>query len=76
MSIGERAIIRTADAVSGVEYALPCTLAWVHDGAPLHHGARRRRHSGAVGLSGARAGRPSRDDLRVLSIGRQARLVT
>src|ERR1019366_1189182 len=34
MSVGERVIIRTADAVSGVEYVLPCTLAWVHDGSP------------------------------------------
>jgi hypothetical protein len=34
MSVGVRVIVRAADAVSGVEYALPCTVAWVHPGAP------------------------------------------
>ena len=34
MSAGERVILRAADAVSGVEYAVPCTVAWVHEGAP------------------------------------------
>ena len=64
MSIGERAIIRTADAVSGVEYALPCTRRLGPRRASLHHGARRRRHSRTVGLSGAqracRRARPPR----------------
>jgi hypothetical protein len=31
---GERMIVRTADAVSGVEYVLPCSVAWVYDGSP------------------------------------------
>jgi hypothetical protein len=34
MSPGERVIVRTADAVSGVEYALPCTVAWTYDANP------------------------------------------
>ncbi len=34
MSLGSRVIVRAADAVSGVEYALPCTIAWVYPGAP------------------------------------------
>ncbi len=34
VSAGERVILRAADAVSGVEYAMPCTIAWTHDGAP------------------------------------------
>ena len=31
---GARVVIRAADAVSGVEYVLPCSVAWVHCGAP------------------------------------------
>ena len=31
---GSRAIVRAADAISGVEYLLPCTVAWVHAGTP------------------------------------------
>jgi hypothetical protein len=34
MSLGARVIVRTADAVSGVEYALPCSIAWVYPGVP------------------------------------------
>jgi hypothetical protein len=34
MTPGERVIVRTADAVSGVEFALPCTIAWVYDASP------------------------------------------
>jgi hypothetical protein len=34
MSPGERVIVRTADAVSGVEYALPCTVEWTYDANP------------------------------------------
>ena len=30
---GSRVILRAADAVSGVEYALPCTVCWVHKGS-------------------------------------------
>jgi hypothetical protein len=29
-----RMILRTADAVSGVEYSLPCVVAWSHIGSP------------------------------------------
>jgi hypothetical protein len=31
---GSRVVVRAADAVSGVEYALPCTVVWSWDGAP------------------------------------------
>jgi hypothetical protein len=34
MQQGARVIVRAADAVTGVEYVLPCTVAWVHRGAP------------------------------------------
>jgi hypothetical protein len=32
--VGARVIVRATDAVGGVEYALPCTVAWVHPGTP------------------------------------------
>jgi hypothetical protein len=35
VTLGERMIVRTADAVSGVEYVLPCTVAWVYEGSPF-----------------------------------------
>jgi hypothetical protein len=31
---GAQVIVRVADAVSGVEYALPCEVAWSYQGAP------------------------------------------
>jgi hypothetical protein len=74
MALAERVIIRTADALSGVEYTLPCTLAWVHEASPCIM---------ALAVDGI----PIRSDLltvsdpstcrdlRVLPIGRQARLV-
>jgi hypothetical protein len=34
MKQGERVIVRTADAVSGVEFSLPCSIAWVFEGNP------------------------------------------
>ncbi len=34
MSSGERALVRTSDAITGVEYTLPCNVAWVHQGNP------------------------------------------
>ncbi len=75
MTLGERVIIRTADAVSGVEYALPCSLAWVHDASPcimalVVDGIPVR--SDFLVLPGPAITR----DLRVLPIGRQARLVS
>ena len=75
MSIAERAIMRTADAVSGVEYALPCSVAWIHDARPIImalvvDGIPVR--SDFLSITGPAVSR----DLRVLSIGRQARLVT
>ncbi len=32
--VGSHVILRTADAITGVEYALPCTVLWVYKGAP------------------------------------------
>ena len=74
MSLGERVILRAADAVSGVEYVLPCSLAWVHDGSPcimalVVDGIPTRSELLTPG------GSPVSRDLRVLPIGRQARLV-
>jgi hypothetical protein len=34
MTIGERVIVRTNDALTGLEYALPCSVAWVYDATP------------------------------------------
>ncbi len=34
IAAGSRVILRAADAVSGVEYVLPCTVVWVYAGAP------------------------------------------
>jgi hypothetical protein len=31
---GAQVILRAADAISGVEYALPCNVIWVYKGAP------------------------------------------
>jgi len=33
VSEGVRVIVRASDAVRGVDYALPCTVAWVHRGS-------------------------------------------
>jgi hypothetical protein len=32
--VGSHVIVRTADAITGVEYALPCSVLWVYKGAP------------------------------------------
>ena len=71
MTPGERVIIRTADAVSGVEYAFPCNVAWVYDASPcimalVVDGVPIR--SEMTGLSGPRVA-------NVFPLGRQARLV-
>jgi hypothetical protein len=34
MSVGAQVIVRAADAVSGVEYALPCRVVWVYTATP------------------------------------------
>ena len=31
---GQRTILRVADAVSGVEYTVPCVVEWAHTGSP------------------------------------------
>jgi hypothetical protein len=72
MSPSERVIIRTADAVSGVEFALPCTVAWVYDASPcimalVVDGIPVRAEFAAVPEPRAAAS--------VLSMGRQVRLV-
>lgn len=75
MTLGERAIIRTADAVSGVEYSIPCSLAWVHEASPcimalVVDGIPVR--SDFLALAESAVAR----NLRVLPIGKQARLVS
>jgi hypothetical protein len=71
MSPGERVIIRTADAVSGVEYAFPCSVAWVYDASPcimalVVDGIPTRSEFAAL---------PEPRTSNVLSIGPQVRLV-
>jgi hypothetical protein len=34
LSVGSQVIVRIADAVSGVEFALPCEVTWTFQGAP------------------------------------------
>jgi hypothetical protein len=34
LSVGAQVIVRIADAVSGVEFALPCEVTWAFQGAP------------------------------------------
>jgi hypothetical protein len=34
MAEGTHVVVRVADALTGVEYVLPCTVAWLHRGAP------------------------------------------
>jgi hypothetical protein len=34
VAVGVNVIVRAADAVSGVEYALPCKVMWVYSGTP------------------------------------------
>jgi hypothetical protein len=71
VSLGEGMILRAADAVAGVEYVLPCSVAWVHAGQPI-----------IVAL--AVDGIPTRSELAMLPeahmvqafpIGRQSRLI-
>ena len=45
LSSGERALVRMSDAITGVEYTLPCHVAWAYHGNALHHGPLRRRRS-------------------------------
>jgi hypothetical protein len=71
MTPAERVIIRTADAVSGVEYALPCYVAWVYDASPcvmalVVDGIPVRAEFAAM---------PEPRTASVLSMGRQVRLV-
>jgi hypothetical protein len=68
---GSRVIVRAADAVSGVEYVLPCTVAWVHRGAPntialLVDGIPSRKNFFSPGDAQARSS---------LAMGRHQRLV-
>lgn len=34
LGVGARVILRATDAISAVEYAIPCTVLWVHEGSP------------------------------------------
>jgi hypothetical protein len=71
MTPGERVIVRAADAVSGIEFALPCSVAWVYDGSPVMM---------ALVVDGI----PTRTEFatpepriaNVLAMGRQVRLVS
>jgi hypothetical protein len=71
MTPAERVIIRTTDAITGVEYALPCHVAWVYDGSPcimalVVDGIPTRSEFSQV---------PEPRQAQVLQLGRQVRLV-
>jgi hypothetical protein len=72
MSPGERVIIRTADAVSGVEFAFPCSVAWVYDGAPCIMAVV----VDGIPVRSEFAAMPEPRTANVLSIGPQIRLVS
>lgn len=55
-SVGARVVLRVADAVAGVEYVVPCRVAWVQAGAPA---------SAALAIDGA----PTRMDFDGLAQG-------
>jgi hypothetical protein len=72
MTPAERVIIRLADSISGVEYALPCTIAWVYDASPcilalVVDGIPTRMEFAVM---------PQPHVANVLSLGRQIRLVS
>jgi hypothetical protein len=71
MQVGSRAVVRATDAVSGVEYVLPCTVVWVHHGGPntlalVVDGIPSRKSFFAPGDAQARS---------ALAMGRHVRLV-
>jgi hypothetical protein len=35
LAVHEAVIVRATDAVAGIEYSLPCRVAWVHGSAPI-----------------------------------------
>src|ERR1019366_9633958 len=71
MSPGERVIIRIADAVSGVEFAFPCSVAWVYDGSPCIMAVV----VDGIPIRSEFAALPEPRTANVLSIGPQVRLV-
>jgi hypothetical protein len=71
MTRRERAIVRMSDAITGVEFALPCSVAWVYDAGPcimalVVDGIPTRTEISEL---------PGRRVASTLSMGRQARLV-
>jgi len=71
MTPGERAIVRMSDAISGIEFALPCSVSWVYDESPcimalVVDGIPTRAELDDL---------PGRRVANVLSMGRPARLV-
>jgi hypothetical protein len=71
MSLGERALVRTSDAITGVEYTLPCNVAWVHHGNPCIMGLC----VDGVPTCGELETLPGPRPVHLFSMGRQARLV-
>lgn len=72
MTKNERVIVRTTDAVSGIEYALPCSVAWVYEASPciialVVDGIPTRSEFAVM---------PEPRTASVLPMGRQVRLVS
>ncbi|HEY8038503.1 MAG TPA: hypothetical protein VIF15_01865 [Polyangiaceae bacterium] len=72
MAPSERVIIRTADAVSGVEYSFPCSIVWVYDGSPCIMAVA----VDGIPIRAEFAAMPEPHNASVLHIGRQVRLVS
>jgi hypothetical protein len=70
LSSGEHAIVRASDAITGVEYVLPCRVAWVHKGSPCIMGLCVDGVPTRAELEVPTGSRP----LPLFSMGRQTRL--
>ncbi len=70
LSCGERGLIRTSDAITGVEYTLPCNVAWAHRGNPCIMGLCIDGVPTRTDLEVASGPRP----MTMFSMGRQTRL--
>jgi hypothetical protein len=79
VSEGVRVIVRTSDAVRGVDYGLPCTVAWVHKEA--NSGSSGPMHTIALVVDGVPtrshfSSPPDAQARSALSMGRQEPIIS